>query len=136
MDTKDEIESKNEEQNTEDLSPDSALQFPFKKRCAICGMEANPELQREFEGETYYFHTGLCTITFEIQLERMIAERNRLLEESRKSLGLSQFHTAAQVNEALAAHRKNICECAFGAMPDDLTTDMFRSDNRGYNDTH
>ena len=48
-------------------------------RCAICGMEANAALQHEFEGQTYYFHTGLCMITFEIQLEKIIAEReNRL----------------------------------------------------------
>ena len=54
-------------------------------------MEANPELQREFEGETYYFHTGLCMITFEIQLERIIAERERLLEDARRSMGIGKY---------------------------------------------
>ena len=113
----------------------------MKKRCEVCGMpvrvpsgEADPELKREFEGETYYFHTGLCMITFEIQLEKIIAERNRLLEESRESLGLSRFHTADQLDEALGAHRKSICKCASGVIPNDSTTDMFGMDNGGNND--
>ncbi len=106
----------------------------MKKRCEICGMEADPDLKREFEGETYYFYTGLCMITFEIQLEKIIAERNRLLEESRRSLGLSRFLTSAQVDEALTARREDICKCAFGVIPDDSTTDMFGMDNGGCND--
>lgn len=59
------------------------------KRCAICGMEANPELKREFEGETYFFHTGLCMVTFEIHLERIIAERQKLLEDVRNQRSFS-----------------------------------------------
>lgn len=68
------------------------------KRCVVCGMEANTELKREFEGETYYFHTGLCLITFEIQLERIIAERDRLLEEVRKSMGIGKYEHLLSLN--------------------------------------
>lgn len=134
MDIMDEIESKNEKQNTEDLSLDSAFRFPFKKRCAICGMQANPELQREFEGETYYFHTGLCMITFQIQLERIIVERNRLLEESRRSLGLSEFHGPFQLNEAVIAERDRALDCACKPLNQYETSDNFQLNNGGYND--
>ena len=104
------------------------------KRCAICGMQANPELQRELEGETYYFHTGLCMITFEIQLERIIAERDRLLEESRRSLGLSKFHGKSQLNEAVIAERNHALECACKPLNQYDTYDNFQLNNGGYND--
>ena len=61
------------------------------KRCAVCGMTAESELKREFEGETYYFHTALCMVSFEIQLERIIAERERLLEDARRSMGIGEY---------------------------------------------
>ena len=103
-------------------------------RCAICGMQANPELQHEFEGQTYYFHTGLCMITFEIQLERIIAERDRLLEESRISLGLSKFHGKDQLNEAVIAERNHALECACKPLNRYDTSEYFQLKNGGRND--
>ena len=105
-------------------------------RCPVCGMQASPELKREFEGETYFFHTGLCMITFEIQIEKIIVERNRFLEESRKSLGLSMFHDTSQLNEAVMAERERALECACQTPNANETLNWFRSDNGDYNDTH
>ena len=104
------------------------------KRCAICGMQADPELKRKFEGETYYFHTGLCMITFEIQLEKIIAERDRLLEESRRSLGLSKFHGKSQLNEAVIAERNHALECACKALSQIESYNDFQMESGGHND--
>lgn len=106
----------------------------MKKRCEICGMEANPDLKREFEGEIYYFHTDLCMITFDIQLEKIIVERNGLLEESRRSLGLSRFHLADQVSEAVMAHRQHVFDCACNVLSHNEVPDKGQPNNGGYND--
>ncbi len=48
-------------------------------------------LKCEFEDESYYFCTGLCMVTFDIQLERIIAERDRLFEDVRISIGIGRY---------------------------------------------
>lgn len=119
----------------------------MEKRCEVCGMsrleqasvgipsgEAKPDLKREFEGETYYFHTGLCMITFDIQLEKIIAEWNRLLEESRRSLGLSMLHSTPQLNEAVMAHRDRSPECACEPLSQSESYNNFQMKSGGYND--
>ena len=106
----------------------------MEKRCEVCGMEADPELRCEFEGETHYFHTSLCLITFEIQLAKIIAERNRLLEESRRSLGLSRFHPVSQMNETVLAHRQHTLECACKIANQDESTGMIQYAKGGQND--
>ena len=49
------------------------------KKCNICGNEAKPELNLEFEGKTYYFASLSCLLTFYVQVDRMLTYRNRVL---------------------------------------------------------
>ncbi len=110
----------------------------MERRCKVCGMSvqipSGAKLKREFEGETYYFHTGLCMITFEIQLEKIIAERDRLLEESRRSLRLSKFYGKSQLNEAVIAERNHALECACKPPNQYKTSDNLQLNIGDYND--
>ena len=65
--------------------PNSRVQFPLKKRCVVCGKEADPKLTLEFDGEVYFSDTLDCAITVYLAIEKVKTEREISLEEARGS---------------------------------------------------